>query len=412
MLDWMHREPVGPSMKLLVVVSSLDLRQPYSATPAWWQLMKGLAEAGTEIIATPYQGRPRETLWWRAEANPALWQGSLFRSARGLWRWLAPPTLPGAALVDNSEARPESLAARLTRASAQSFIAPIWSRHLERLLMKHRGIQALLFLSTPPNHLRGVAAQIQERHGLPALFYDGDIPASLPKMQGFATGFRIYDGADLGEFSAVISNSLGGEEALRNLGARATHTLFYGVDESLFSPLAAAKQDIDLFFYGHGREYREEWLDALITEPSEQLPTRRFAVRGRQLGGLGRATDLPYASFNALRAYVARSKINLCITRRAHARLYASSSMRPFELAGMGACIVANPYEGIEEWFLPEREIIVVASAAAAVERYEYLLANETARRALGLAARARVLKQHTMRHRAQELLGILRRYC
>ena len=29
-------------MKLLVLVSSLDLRQPFSATPAWWQLLKGL----------------------------------------------------------------------------------------------------------------------------------------------------------------------------------------------------------------------------------------------------------------------------------------------------------------------------------------------------------------------------------
>ena len=70
-------------MKLLLVVSSLDLRQPYSATPAWWQLMKGLAEAGAEIIATPYQGAPQDSLWWRAEANPARWQGALFRRARG-----------------------------------------------------------------------------------------------------------------------------------------------------------------------------------------------------------------------------------------------------------------------------------------------------------------------------------------
>ena len=77
----------------------------------------------------------------------------------------------------------------------------------------------------------------------------------------------------------------------------------------------------------------------------------------------------------------------------------------------MASCVVANPYLGLEEWFEPEREILVVESAAEAVERYEYLLANETTRRALGLAARARVLKQHTMRQRAEELLGILRRY-
>ena len=58
-------------MKLLFVVSSLDLTQPFSATPAWWQLLKGLYEIGVEVIATPYQGPAIESLWWRAAPNPA-----------------------------------------------------------------------------------------------------------------------------------------------------------------------------------------------------------------------------------------------------------------------------------------------------------------------------------------------------
>jgi hypothetical protein len=48
-------------MKLLVIASSLDLRLPYSCTPAWWQLLKGLAETGADISAIAYAG---ET--WRA----------------------------------------------------------------------------------------------------------------------------------------------------------------------------------------------------------------------------------------------------------------------------------------------------------------------------------------------------------
>ena len=155
----------------------------------------------------------------------------------------------------------------------------------------------------------------------------------------------------------------------------------------------------------------EPGVDALLSEPSQRAPGRRFAVRGSQLGALGKAETLPYASFNALRGYIGRSKIQLCITRQAHASVYASSSMRPFELASMAGCVVANPYLGLEEWFEPGREIFVVHSVEEAQERYEYLWANEGARRAAGYAARARVLKQHTMRQRAQELLGILRRY-
>lgn len=398
-------------MKLLVVVSSLDLRAPYSATPAWWQLLKGLAEAGAELIVLPYQGARQDSLWWRAAANPARWQGEIFRRMRGFWRVMAPPKLPAETDYAGINEKPESLAERIIRHSARALIAPIWAAHLERLLAKERGVQSLLFLSTPPNQLRGVAGRIQQRHGIPAFFYDGDLPASLPAMSGFASGFRIYEGADLSEFNAVLGNSSGACDELLRLGARAAHAVWYGVDAQLYRPPRATGQDIDVFFYGHGREYRSRWLEAMISEPSQKLADRRFAARGRNLGALGRAEALPYASFSALRGYIARSRINLCITRRAHASVYASSSMRPFELASMACCVVANPYLGVEEWFAPEREIIVVESAEEAAERYEYLLANEGERRRLGQAARARVLRQHTMRQRAQQLLGILRRY-
>jgi spore maturation protein CgeB len=164
-------------------------------------------------------------------------------------------------------------------------------------------------------------------------------------------------------------------------------------------------------FYGHGREYRSEWIDAMITAPSNALPDARFAVRGTKLGDLGRTQMLPYLSFSKLREYACRSKINLCITRQAHASVFASSSSRPFELASMGCCIVANPYLGIETWFEPGKEIFVVQSGEEALDRYKYLLAHDAERLAAGRAGRERVRKEHTFRHRAQQLTKIVNRY-
>jgi spore maturation protein CgeB len=120
---------------------------------------------------------------------------------------------------------------------------------------------------------------------------------------------------------------------------------------------------------------------------------------------------LPYLSFSKLREYACRSKINLCITRAAHAGVFASSSSRPFELAGMASCIVSNPYLGVETWFEPGKEIFVVGSTDEAVDRYRYLLAHDSERQSAGRAARERVLKEHTFRHRAQELTTIVRAY-
>ncbi|HJQ70069.1 MAG TPA: glycosyltransferase [Blastocatellia bacterium] len=394
-------------MKILFVVSSLDLTKPFSATPAWWQLLKAMYEVGVEVIATPYHGPAIETLWWRAEPNPAKLQGDTFQFARDSVNRFR-NNKPQSQLTDNAD---ESVSDRLVRRAAKSLVAPLWARHLNRILTEEPDIDALIFLTVPLNQLVGVAAEIQRKHNKPVFYYDGDLPASLPNLRGFASGFRIYQGSDPSEYTAFISNSRGAAAALGELGARAVHPVFFGVDTDVFSQMDVPRQDIDIFFYGHGREYRSQWIDDMITSASAALPDARFAVRGTKLGELGRAEKLPYLSFNKLREYACRSKINLCITRAAHATIRASSSSRPFELASMGACIVANTYVGIEEWFEPGKELFVVSSKEEAIDRYRYLLSHEAERLAVGRAAQARVMKEHTFRHRARQLVEIVRGY-
>ena len=402
-------------MKLLFVVSSLDLTQPFSATPAWWQLMKGLYEIGVEVIATPYQGDAIESLWWRAVENPAKWQGDAFKGARDTLRKLRPEKpsqqvqMTETTAVD--ETQKDSLTDKLIRQTAQTLIAPLWLRHLDKLLTKEPDIDAVIFVTVPLNQLNGVPAELIRRHNKPIFYYDGDVPASLPNMRGFASGFRIYNGAQPEEYTAFLSNSTGGEELLKQLGAKATHTLWYGADPDVFAPIDVPQQDLDVLFYGHGREYRGEWVDAMIRDASNALPDAHFAVRGTRLGDIGHAQPLPYLSFSKLREYACRSKINLCITRGAHASVYGSASSRPFELSAMQCCIVANPYNGLDLWFEPEKEIIIVNSGEEAIERYRYLLSHDTERQRMASAARERVLKQHTFRHRAQELRQIVESY-
>ncbi|MEO1645815.1 MAG: hypothetical protein AAFR67_11550, partial [Chloroflexota bacterium] len=103
-------------MKVLIVVSSLDLTQPFSATPAWWQLMKGLYEIGVEVVATPYQGPAIESLWWRAEPNPAKLYGDAFKTARDTLRALLPERpVQMDATSETVDEDSESLTEKITR---------------------------------------------------------------------------------------------------------------------------------------------------------------------------------------------------------------------------------------------------------------------------------------------------------
>ena len=102
-------------MKLLVIVSSLDLTQPFSATPAWWQLLKGLYEIGVDIIAAPYQGPAIESPWWQAAANPAQREGDLFKLLRDRGARSAAPNKPRRPERNPNEKSPIRLCGRSRR---------------------------------------------------------------------------------------------------------------------------------------------------------------------------------------------------------------------------------------------------------------------------------------------------------
>ena len=69
---------------------------------------------------------------------------------------------------------------------------------------------------------------------------------------------------------------------------------------------------------------------------------------------------------------------------------------------------MTNPYEGIERWFEPGRELLVVSDADEAVEAYRTLLDDPGLAAELGRRARERVLEEHTFADRARRLLELV----
>jgi spore maturation protein CgeB len=392
------------SPKILAVVSSVDLDHRYGCTPAWWQLWKGLYEADVDLIVTPYRGRAIESPWWRVEPNPCYREGESFDAVRR-----AVARLRGDTLVRRAEESPrESLADRAAREAILRWVNPRWLRHLTRILERERDVDAVVVFTVPMAHLVGIPAALRERFGVPVVFYDADVPMSLPEFGGMDTGFNPYLGAEPSEYDLVLSNSEGGIPRLLELGARRADHLFWGADPELFQPLRLPKEH-DLVFYGYGDKFRRDWLDSMVGAPSEQLREADFVVAGGDFqGNLGRARELGWFPVNVLARLIAQSRINLNIGRKPHASVYASSTSRIFEMASAGACIVSNPYNGIERWFEPGKELLVIHDTDEAVATYRELLADPAQAEAIGRAARERVLHEHTYAHRARRLLDLV----
>jgi glycosyltransferase involved in cell wall biosynthesis len=388
--------------KILCVASAVDLDFRYGCTPAWWQLWKGLYEEGADLVVTPYRGRPVESPWWRTAPNPAYVEGESFVRARDLVA-----RFKGDRYLRRAEESPEySLADRITRETIWRWVTPRWRRHLEQLVERERP-DAVVVFNVPMAHFRGIPTALRERFGIPVVFYDGDLPMSLPAYGGMDSGFNYYHGADPGEYDLVVCNSEGGVAELLAIGARRAEAVFWAADPEFFAPQPVEKE-VDVFFYGHSDKFRGDWIAAMLAEPSRALPEVDFALGGYDFRvDVGRARAIGEVPFNAFARAISAARVNLSITRRPHATLYASSTCRPFELAAAGAAIVSNPCEGIDRWFEPGHELLVVHDAVEAIAAYHELLDDPAQAEELGRRARERVLDEHTYRHRARRLLEL-----
>ena len=272
--------------KVLAVASAVDLDFRYGCTPAWWQLWRALAETGVDLIVTAYRGRAVDSPWWRTIPNPLYREAELYAAGRGL-----AARLRRQEFVRRDEHEPaDTTVDRAVREAVWRYVTPRWRRHLEHAIEREGGVDAVVVFTVPMAHFRGVPTALRDRFDVPVVYYDGDLPMSLPEFGGTDTsGFNYYVGADPGEYDLIVGNSEGGLERVRELGARRTEAVHWAADPELFRPLDVEKES-DVFFYGHSDKFRREWMRDMIGEPSRLLPEADFAVGGYDYrGDVGRA---------------------------------------------------------------------------------------------------------------------------
>ena len=80
---------------------------------------------------------------------------------------------------------------------------------------------------------------------------------------------------------------------------------------------------------------------------------------------------------------------------------------RAFELAASGACQVVEHKEELPALFTPGDEVVVYRDLAELRRQLDYYLAHPDEARAIGDNARRRALKEHTVRHRIEEIIAV-----
>jgi len=260
----------------------------------------------------------------------------------------------------------------------------------------------MIMIGIPLNQINGLATMVKKSNNIPVICYEQEIPS-------FATTFSYMDGADLNEYDSFIIPSEGSVSKLKEMGVTNIDVVHFGADLDVFTPIQQEK-DNDILFFGNGAEFRTNYLKMMITEPSKKLKNK-FVVSGRGLDlDLGNAKLILPFTFTEWRKFCCQSKINLNVVRETHSKVFASSTSRPFELAALKSCIVSSPCLGIERWFEVGKEILVGNSSKECIEIYQTLLDDSELRNKMGEAAFSRVQKEHTARHRAKQIIEIIKK--
>ena len=242
-----------------------------------------------------------------------------------------------------------------------------------------------------------------------AVFYDLDTPITLGRLARGET-LPYIAAAGLRDFDLVLSYTGGKamEQLSAQLGARRVVPLYGHVDPDVHRPAPeAARYRADLSYLGTFAADRQEALEALFIEPARRLPHKRFLLAGAQY-----PQDFPWSDniffvrhlpASEHPAFFSSSRLTLNVTRRDMAVMGWCPSGRLFEAAACGATIVSDSWEGLDSFFTPRTEILVVHETRDVVSALE-LSDGEIAR--IGDAARERTLAEHTSEHRARQLLA------
>lgn len=239
-------------------------------------------------------------------------------------------------------------------------------------------------------------------------FYDIDTPVTLARL---ARGDREYLTPDLIPGYDLYLSFTGGptlRRLEREFGSPMARPLYCSADPDAYFPDPDAAVRWDLGYLGTYSIDRQPTLDRLLLEPARRWGEGRFAVVGPQYpadilwpANVLRIEHMPPREH---RAFYTAQRFTLNVTRADMIAAGWSPSVRLFEAAACGVPIISDRWDGLDELFVPGREIVIADSAGQALATLSGM--DEEERRAMGLAARRRFLDGHTPLHRAQALEG------
>lgn len=250
--------------------------------------------------------------------------------------------------------------------------------------------------------------------GTRVAFWDVDAPQTLAQAIGEDPQYPGTFRALIPRYDLILLYGGGPpvQSAYAQLGARRTQLIYNAVDPDEYFPVAQdPARACDTLFMGNRMPDREQRVHDLFFRAAEMAPDLDFVLAGSGWGDCQLPTNVRYVGHvptGEHRVWNCSARVVLNINRTDMAAAGFSPPTRVFEAAGCGSCVLTDTWQGIETFFTPHHEILLASSAADIVDHLRQTTVERA--QAIGQAARARVLREHTYTARATELDRLLAR--
>jgi spore maturation protein CgeB len=244
-------------------------------------------------------------------------------------------------------------------------------------------------------------------------YWDVDAPATLERAHADTTDqFRTL----IPRYDLILTYGGGAPvvDSYRQLGARACIPIYNALDPETHHPDGVRPEYLaDLSFLGNRLPDREARVDHFLIEPAYCRPDRSFLLAGNgwhdkslpsNVRALGHVFTTDHNSFNC------SARIVLNINRDSMARFGFSPATRVFEAAGAGACLLTDFWEGIDQFFEPEKEILVAETSDEVTQILDRTSDEQAVE--IGRHALRRALAQHTYAQRADQFERVFEKGC
>ena len=196
---------------------------------------------------------------------------------------------------------------------------------------------------------------------------------------------------------------------LRAIGV-ASEYLRIAFDPKVLAHLGTVEKDVDVSFVG-----------GISRDHGKAVPALEYLAKNTPIEFFGYGADsLDATSAIRLRHHgeawgldmyrsLARSRITL--NRHIDVAENNANNMRLYEATGVGAMLLTDRKDNLSELFEIGKEVAVYSSPEEAAELIRHYMTHPDEAQAIAQAGQARTLREHTYKHRMEELIPVLEQY-